>query len=569
MVTIVKRVVGALLALAGLALTVVGVWFATQLGTSGTAEFTVRPATTDPVRRPARRAQPGRRGRRRHGDPGRRRRRCGWRWPTPPTRPRCSVSARHVEVTGVSVRDWALLTRTTRHRCGARARRRRPVAPAGRRRRARSPSRCSRTRRPRRSSSRPRVAPLESLTLTVTDKTWFVEAVVAALVGLFLLVVGVVLLVAPSPPPPRPTSPAGPTPPRRDPAPRRAAGRRGRPSDAARPPRPRGGHPMTPRPVPPPRPARTDRDRRAALRSVAARRARSPRRRPRAERLRRPRTPSSACTPRRPSRPPSAPLDAEGATAVATRLLAAADAPAEGDAEAAAKARAAVLTGDALTVANAQAAAHGGLPGRPRRSSPPQPRADGRRPVAGARLAARHPRGDPRRRRRTPSSSTSWSPRSRTSRSASRRACRCSAAPSCRRSATATTGAPLLDTAAAERPGRLARRRRSRPTRPPSRSPRARPPTPCRPTTRSPTGLRTTAAAQAKALGKLGTLTQKHEPLLEHAVTFRLADGGAVTFGLMRRTDTIVRQAHRQGARPPRGVREGHRQEEGRRSRSS
>ena len=53
-------------------------------------------------------------------------------------------------------------------------------------------------------------------------------------------------------------------------------------------------------------------------------------------------------------------------------------------------------------------------------------------------------------------------------------------------------------------------------------------------------GLRTTAAAQAKALGKLGTLTQKHEPLLEQAVTFRLADGGAVTFGLMRRTDTIA-----------------------------
>ena len=38
--TVVKRLVGALLALAGLALTVVGVWFAMQLGTSGTARFT-------------------------------------------------------------------------------------------------------------------------------------------------------------------------------------------------------------------------------------------------------------------------------------------------------------------------------------------------------------------------------------------------------------------------------------------------------------------------------------------------------------------------------------------------
>ena len=53
------------------------------------------------------------------------------------------------------------------------------------------------------------------------------------------------------------------------------------------------------------------------------------------------------------------------------------------------------------------------------------------------------------------------------------------------------------------------------------------------------TRLKATAAAQTKALGKLGGLTQAHAPLLEHAVTFRLADGGAVTFGLMRRTDTI------------------------------
>ena len=37
-------------------------------------------------------------------------------------------------------------------------------------------------------------APLQSVTLTITNKTWFVEAVVAALVGLFVLVVGVLLL---------------------------------------------------------------------------------------------------------------------------------------------------------------------------------------------------------------------------------------------------------------------------------------------------------------------------------------------------------------------------------------
>ena len=50
--------------------------------------------------------------------------------------------------------------------------------------------------------------------------------------------------------------------------------------------------------------------------------------------------------------------------------------------------------------------------------------------------------------------------------------------------------------------------------------------------------LKTSATAQAKALGKLGSLTQSHAPDLEDAVTFRLADGGAVTFALMTRTDT-------------------------------
>lgn len=52
--------------------------------------------------------------------------------------------------------------------------------------------------------------------------------------------------------------------------------------------------------------------------------------------------------------------------------------------------------------------------------------------------------------------------------------------------------------------------------------------------------LEASAAVQAKALGKLATLKQAHEPVLDDALAFRLADGGAVTFGLMRRTDTIT-----------------------------
>jgi hypothetical protein len=52
--------------------------------------------------------------------------------------------------------------------------------------------------------------------------------------------------------------------------------------------------------------------------------------------------------------------------------------------------------------------------------------------------------------------------------------------------------------------------------------------------------LQTSAKAQTKALKKLGELKQKHDPDLEDAVAFRLADGGVVAFGLMKRTDTIT-----------------------------
>ena len=70
------------------------------------------------------------------------------------------------------------------------------------------------------------------------------------------------------------------------------------------------------------------------------------------------------------------------------------------------------------------------------------------------------------------------------------------------------------------------------------------------------TGLKTAAATQAKALGKLGTLTQTHDPRLDDAITFRLADGGAVTFA----PDAAHRHPRGedggQGARAARGVRE-------------
>lgn len=64
-------------------------------------------------------------------------------------------------------------------------------------------------------------------------------------------------------------------------------------------------------------------------------------------------------------------------------------------------------------------------------------------------------------------------------------------------------------------------------------------------TTRDPfaVALKTSTALQSKALGSLGTLSQVHTPELKGAVSFRLADGGAVTFALMRRTDTYKASA--------------------------
>lgn len=54
------------------------------------------------------------------------------------------------------------------------------------------------------------------------------------------------------------------------------------------------------------------------------------------------------------------------------------------------------------------------------------------------------------------------------------------------------------------------------------------------------TALMDSAKRQAKELGKLATLTQKHEADLGDGVAFRLADGGAVVFALMERTDTFT-----------------------------
>ncbi len=194
MATIVKRVVGALLALVGLALTVVGVWFAAQLGTSGTAEFVVHPATADPVligpdvlnRVDADvvvTATPTSGG-------------SMWMALANPSDADAVVAdSKHLAVTGVTVSDWSLDTAST----GTGAAPELGAADLWRQQdEAKGPVTLTvkQSGAPETLVVKSQGGQVDTLTLRVTDKSWFVEAVVAALIGLFLLVAGVVLLTA-------------------------------------------------------------------------------------------------------------------------------------------------------------------------------------------------------------------------------------------------------------------------------------------------------------------------------------------------------------------------------------
>ncbi|MFC7489487.1 MULTISPECIES: hypothetical protein [unclassified Knoellia] len=57
------------------------------------------------------------------------------------------------------------------------------------------------------------------------------------------------------------------------------------------------------------------------------------------------------------------------------------------------------------------------------------------------------------------------------------------------------------------------------------------------------TALRTSAASQVKALGALASFTQAHAPVPKNSIAFALADGGTVTFGQLTRRDVITASA--------------------------
>ena len=192
MAAIVKRVVGALLALVGLALTAVGIWFAAQLGTSGTAEFEVHPATGDPVligpdvlnrvdSDVVVTATPTTGG-------------SMWMALANPSDADAVVGdAKHLAVTGVTVSDWSLDTTSTGTSTA-------PELGAADLWRQQDEAKGPVTLTVKQSGApetlvvKAQGGQLSTLTLKVTDKSWFVEAVVAALIGLFLLVAGVLLL---------------------------------------------------------------------------------------------------------------------------------------------------------------------------------------------------------------------------------------------------------------------------------------------------------------------------------------------------------------------------------------
>ena len=232
----------------------------------------------------------------------------------------------------------------------------------------------------------------------------------------------------------------------------------------------------------------------------------------------------------------SAPLNPEGATQIAARLVSVAEAPPEGDAKAAAVARAAVLTGDALAVAEAEAARNP-TPATTTELAAPRP------PTVVAQSAGRAwPRAilaatlDEDTNTQFLHVMLSEKPEQPFRIAASVPMFGGAELPAL---GDAADGAPLLDIATTEglalSPEAAVAAYAAALAHPKPKATEA-------VAVDDPfaTGLRRTAAAQTKALGSLGTLTQVHTPQLDQAVTFRLADGGAVTFGLMRRTDTIA-----------------------------
>lgn len=192
MPTLAKRVVGALLALLGLVVTVIGLWYAVHLGGSGTATFSSPATGTNPVLVPQTvlnrvdgnvtvTATPRSGG-------------TVWLAATTPSDAEAVLGATaHTTVTGVDTRPWELLTedvgtgqapalagtdvwRNTETGTGA-------VSMT-----------IEQANAPETVLAQATEGQIATIELTWERKSWFVQSVIAALVGLFLLLSGLTLL---------------------------------------------------------------------------------------------------------------------------------------------------------------------------------------------------------------------------------------------------------------------------------------------------------------------------------------------------------------------------------------
>jgi hypothetical protein len=189
--TLIQRVAGVVLALAGLVAAIVGGWFLANLGTSGTATFTADPGqrvvVLDPdvlnrVDHPVEVTAAG----------------SGELWAgtaRPSDAEAVLGDATRAEVSGVAVSDWAL----TSAEVGSTD----PVDPAGLDVWQESGTASGEISRTIEQSQAPQTlvvaaadgAEIDSVTMTVEDSGWGTMAVVTLVVGLVLLLAGVALLV--------------------------------------------------------------------------------------------------------------------------------------------------------------------------------------------------------------------------------------------------------------------------------------------------------------------------------------------------------------------------------------
>lgn len=192
MPTLAKRVVGALLAILGLVLTVLGLWYAFHLGGSGTATFSMTPSGANPVLVPQTvlnrvdgnvtvTATPAKGG-------------TAWLGAATPSDARAILAkGAHTTVTGVSTKPWELTTTATGS--GATA----SLATSDVWRDADTGEGAvsmtiEQANAPETVIAQASKGSLERVDVTWQRKSWFVQSVIAALVGLFLLLSGLSLL---------------------------------------------------------------------------------------------------------------------------------------------------------------------------------------------------------------------------------------------------------------------------------------------------------------------------------------------------------------------------------------